>query len=52
VTQVILSLVGIAGFTATVMWVLYAAASGRNIKQRLTDPDPIVQVPANLATAK
>ncbi|MGB7157253.1 MAG: NADH-quinone oxidoreductase subunit NuoH [Tepidisphaeraceae bacterium] len=52
VTQVILTLVGLGGFTAVVMWVLYAAASGRNIKQRLTDPDPIDQVPANLATAK
>ena len=51
VTQVILALVGIAGFTAVVMWVLYAAASGRNLKQRLTDPDPLDQVPANLKTA-
>jgi NADH-quinone oxidoreductase subunit H len=41
VTQVVLTLVGIALFTAVVMWVLYAAASGRNLKQRLTDPAPI-----------
>jgi NADH-quinone oxidoreductase subunit H len=51
ITQIVLSLIGIAGFTAVVMWVLYAAASGRNLKQRLTDPDPIDQVPANLKTA-
>jgi hypothetical protein len=41
VTQVVLTLVGIALFTAVVLWVLYAAASGRNLKQRLTDPAPI-----------
>jgi hypothetical protein len=51
IAQVILTLIGLAGFTSVVMWVLYAAASGRNIKQRLTDPDPIDQVPANLKTA-
>jgi hypothetical protein len=31
--------------------VVYAYLSGRNLKQRLTDPDPIDKVPANLATA-
>jgi hypothetical protein len=51
ITQVILALIGLTGFGAVVMWVLYAAASGRNLKQRLTDPEPIDQVPANLATA-
>jgi hypothetical protein len=30
---------GIVG--ATVAWVLYAAVTGRNLKQRLTDPSPI-----------
>jgi hypothetical protein len=51
ITQVILAIIGLTGFGAVVMWVLYAAASGRNLKQRLTDPEPIDQVPANLATA-
>jgi NADH-quinone oxidoreductase subunit H len=40
VTQVALALVGLSMFGAVVMWILYAAATGRNIKQRLTDPDP------------
>ncbi|HEY7090344.1 MAG TPA: NADH-quinone oxidoreductase subunit NuoH [Tepidisphaeraceae bacterium] len=43
ITQTILALVGIGIFGATVLWVLYAAASGRGIKQRLTDPDPIAE---------
>jgi hypothetical protein len=51
ITQIILALIGLAGFIATVMWVGYAFASGRNLKQRLTDPDPIDKVPANLATS-
>src|SRR5688572_18396735 len=51
ITQIALTLIGIAGFTATVMWVLYAAASGRNIKQRLTDPAEIDAAPKELATA-
>src|SRR5436190_5964932 len=38
VTQVILALVGIGLFSMVVGWVLYAAARGRNLKQRLTDP--------------
>jgi NADH-quinone oxidoreductase subunit H len=41
-TQIILALIGLSGFVATVGWVLYAFASGREIKQRLTDPAPIV----------
>ena len=51
ITQIILALVGITGFTAIVAWIVYAAASGRNLKQRLTDPDPIDKAPASLATA-
>jgi NADH-quinone oxidoreductase subunit H len=51
VTQIILALAGLAGFLAVVMWVGYAFASGRNLKQRLTDPDPIDKAPANLATS-
>lgn len=41
VTQVILALVGLAMVTSVVMWVGYAIASGRNIRQRLTDPAAI-----------
>ncbi|HMB96008.1 MAG TPA: NADH-quinone oxidoreductase subunit NuoH [Tepidisphaeraceae bacterium] len=41
ITQIVLTLVGLGLLTSIVMWVLYAAASGRNLKQRLTDPDPI-----------
>jgi hypothetical protein len=51
VTQVVLMLVGISMVSATVLWVLYAAASGRNLKQRLTDPTPIDKVPENLVKA-
>jgi NADH-quinone oxidoreductase subunit H len=40
VTQVILAIIGIALFGSIVAWILYAAASGRNLKQRLTDPAP------------
>jgi NADH-quinone oxidoreductase subunit H len=42
VSQVVLSLIGVGLFTAVVTWVGYAFASGRNLKQRLTDPAPIV----------
>ena len=52
VTQVVLTLVGLTLFGATVGWVVYAFLSGRNLKQRLTDPDPIDKAPANLATAQ
>jgi NADH-quinone oxidoreductase subunit H len=41
VTQTILTLIGVALFSAIVLWVLYCAATGRNLKQRLTDPAPI-----------
>jgi NADH-quinone oxidoreductase subunit H len=40
VTQVILAVIGVALFGSIVAWILYAAASGRNLKQRLTDPAP------------
>ena len=33
ITQVILALIGVSMFGAAVMWVLYSAASGRNLKQ-------------------
>ena len=50
VTQVILTLIGVTGFLATVGWIGYAAATGRGIKQRLTDPAPIDEAPEGLAT--
>ena len=54
------TLTGVAGlyfllgaeFLAAVQLVVYAFLSGRNLKQRLTDPDPIDKAPANLATAQ
>jgi NADH-quinone oxidoreductase subunit H len=51
IVQIVLALAGLTAFGATVGWVGYAYASGRNLKQRLTDPDPIDKAPANLATA-
>jgi NADH-quinone oxidoreductase subunit H len=50
VTQLVLTIIGVAGFLATVGWVGYAAVTGRGIKQRLTDPAPIDEVPESLAT--
>jgi NADH-quinone oxidoreductase subunit H len=41
ITQWFLALLGVAGVSTIVGWVLYAAATGRNLKQRLTDPAPI-----------
>ena len=52
VIQILLALVGLTLFGATVAWVVYAYLSGRNLKQRLTDPDAIDKAPANLATAQ
>jgi len=40
-TQILLTIVGVGGFTAIVLWVMYSFATGRNLKQRLTDPAPI-----------
>jgi hypothetical protein len=53
ITQAILSLVGIGLLTAIVTWVIYAAISGRRIKQRLTDPAPIEEeTPAGAEAAE
>jgi NADH-quinone oxidoreductase subunit H len=53
VTQGVLALIGIGLFTAIVLWVFYAAVSGRNLKQRLTDPDEIVEeTPQGAETAE
>jgi NADH-quinone oxidoreductase subunit H len=43
VIQSILALVGVAGVTAIFLWIFYSFISGRNLKQRLTDPAPIVE---------
>jgi len=52
VTQIILTIVGVSLFGATSMWAAYNLfSSRRNLKQRLTDPDPIDKAPANLAAA-
>jgi NADH-quinone oxidoreductase subunit H len=51
VTQIILTIIGVSLFGATATWAGYAFFSGRNLKQRLTDPDPIDKAPANLAAA-
>ena len=50
VTQLVLTVIGVAGFLATVGWVGYAAVTGRGIKQRLTDPAAIDEAPESLAT--
>jgi NADH-quinone oxidoreductase subunit H len=41
--QCILALVGVCGVTAIFLWIFYSFISGRNLKQRLTDPAPIVE---------
>lgn len=49
ITQVALALVGVTGFTGVALWVGYAFVSGRNLKQRLTDPAPILPEGAEVA---
>lgn len=53
VVQILLTLVGVGGFTAVILWVLYSFAlePGRKLKQRLTDPAAIDKVPENLVKA-
>lgn len=51
VVQILLAMVGIGGFLAICGWIGYAAVSGRNLKQRLTDPAPIDQAPESLVKA-
>ena len=46
-----LAMIGLGLFGATILWVIYAAISGRGIKQRLTDPAPLDRVPDNLVKA-
>ena len=45
VTQVFLALLGISAMSAVLGWIGYAIVTGRGLKQRLTDPEPI-QLPA------
>ena len=40
--QVLLALVGAGIFAAIAAWIAYAAITGRNLKQRLTDPADII----------
>src|SRR4051812_8936639 len=51
VIQILLAILGIAGFLAICGWIGYAFISGRNLKQRLTDPAPIDQAPESLVKA-
>lgn len=51
VVQMILTLVGVSGFALISAWVFYAIVSGRNLKQRLTDPAPIDKSPESLVKA-
>ena len=41
VTQVLLALVGISGLGVITLWIVYSFLTGRNLKQRLTDPAPM-----------
>jgi NADH-quinone oxidoreductase subunit H len=51
VVQIILSLVGLSISAAVMLWVGYAFVSGRNLKQRLTPPDPIPEPGAAVAAS-
>lgn len=41
VIQIILAVIGIGILSAILLWITYAFLSGRNLKQRLTEPEPI-----------
>jgi NADH-quinone oxidoreductase subunit H len=51
VTQWVLAIAGLTLFGVISLWVLYAAISGRNLKQRLTDPAPIDEPTPEVASA-
>jgi NADH-quinone oxidoreductase subunit H len=51
VTQVILALIGISLVAGVIAWIGYAIVTGRNLKQRLTDPADIPEEGAEPATA-
>jgi NADH-quinone oxidoreductase subunit H len=44
VVQAILALIGIAILSAIMLWIMYAFVTGRNLKQRLTEPEMILEV--------
>jgi len=44
-------MIGIGGFLSICGWIGYAFISGRNLKQRLTDPAPLDQAPESLVKA-
>jgi NADH-quinone oxidoreductase subunit H len=46
VTQVLMAIIGASGVAAIVLWISYSFASGRDLKQRLTDPAPIEEAVA------
>jgi NADH-quinone oxidoreductase subunit H len=43
--QLVLAIIGVSGFSGIVLWITYAAVTGRRHKQRLTEPAPILQTP-------
>lgn len=48
VTQIVLAVAGTALCAAIVGWIGYAFVTGRQIKKRLADPEPIDEAPASL----
>lgn len=51
IVQLLLTLVGLGLFLAVLAWIGYAAYTGRTLKQRLTDPAPIITEQAAAAEA-
>ena len=51
ITQIVLTLIGLGLFGGIVMWIAYAAVTGRGHKQRLTEPAPIDDDRSNGAEA-
>jgi len=49
--EILLAILGIAGFSSICGWIGYAFISGRNLKQRLTEPAAIDQAPESLVKA-
>jgi NADH-quinone oxidoreductase subunit H len=43
IVQIILALIGVGILSAILLWITYAFISGRNLKQRLTEPEPILE---------
>jgi hypothetical protein len=39
--QAVLALAGLTAFSTVVLWIGYSFATGRAIRQRLTEPEPI-----------